>query len=126
MSYSNFEEDDDIEESSQLRGLYIDDVRALPKDKDVCWIPAYNFHEAVYLLQEEKFDIVSFDHDIASFYGGCELKGKHILLWLTQAKMDWVEGATNTILHVPKEIRIHSANSVGVPDMLEIVEKYWS
>jgi len=98
-------------------GLYVDDLRTLPEsypsDK---WDVARSFHEAIYLLEKYDYEILSLDHDIASFYGAREMTGYDIALWLAQRKQD--------NKHVPSTILVHSANPVGRDNILSTIDRY--
>lgn len=98
-------------------GLWIDDTREIPPDLlELGWTSARSFHEAIFKLELIEFQSVSIDHDIASFYGYTELTGYHIVKWLVQRKMDG--------LYVPSDIRVHSANPVGVENMQSTIDRY--
>jgi hypothetical protein len=101
----------------KFNALYIDDERPLPKDtEECCWTSARSFHEAVLKLELLDFDIVSFDHDLASFYGHKEMTGYDVALWLVQRKIDGH--------HVPTEYNVHSANPVGRDRIWGVIERY--
>lgn len=98
-------------------GLWVDDIRPIPNDYGSEWCSARSAWEALLKLELLEFDIVSLDHDLASFVGNKELNGNDILNWLVERK---VSG-----LYVPPEIRVHSANPVGVKNMKETIARYW-
>lgn len=104
--------------STSFHGLYVDDIRDLPKKFGSGWCSARSFHEAILKLELIDFDEVSLDHDIASFYGNKEMTGYDILLWMVQRKMDGK--------HVPTTIHVHSANPVGVERMEGVIKRYLS
>ena len=90
--------------------LYIDDIRENPyQGADT----ARNYDEAVKLLSENKYDMVSFDHDLADVHYACgdnnigdmEKTGYHIALWLLEHKLN---GG-----YAPQFFRVHSMNPVG-------------
>lgn len=93
--------------------LYVDDLRPCPEG----WDLALNFHEAIVMLSRENYDVVSLDHDIASFYGNKEMTGRDILNWLIARKMDG--------MHVPSVVKVHSANPVGCATMEADIKRYW-
>lgn len=93
--------------------LYVDDCRPCPDG----WDLARNFHEAIVMLSATEYDVVSLDHDLASFYGNKEMTGRDILNWLIARKL---EGD-----HVPADVRVHSANPVGCATMEQDIERYW-
>lgn len=102
-------------------GLYVDDdheFRNPPTGDGITWHRAYNFHEAISMLEMFNFDVVSLDHDIASFYGNKEMTGRDILNWLIMRKL---EGG----FHNPGEVRVHSANPVGRKTMQEDIAKHF-
>lgn len=101
----------------KFNALWIDDERPSPADDDEwCWTRAYSFHEAVFKLELLNFDRVSFDHDLASFYGHREMTGYDVALWLVQRKMDG--------LHVPTQYTVHSANPVGHERIQGVIDRY--
>lgn len=93
--------------------LYVDDLRDVPEG----WHVARNFHQAICMLETGKYDTVSLDHDIASFYGNKEMTGRDVLNWMIAAKIDGT--------HEFKTVTVHSANPVGRATMLEDIAKYW-
>ncbi len=103
---------------SGFTGLWVDDERPMTDEMiENGWCKAPTFHEAVLKLELIEFQVVSLDHDIASFYGNKEMTGYDILMWLAQRKMDG--------LYVPPEIRIHTANPVGRVNMEAILKQYF-
>lgn len=101
-----------------FKRLWVDDERPLPQNysKDE-WTVARSFHEAIVKLELMEFDEVSLDHDLASFYGYTEMTGYHIVQWLVRRKMDGK--------HVPAVVNVHSANPVGVRNMMSLIERYF-
>lgn len=98
-------------------GLYVDDERELPECYDQReWTVSRTFHEAILKLELMEFEIVSLDHDLASFYGNKEMTGMDIVNWLVMRKMDG--------FYVPPTIIVHSANPVGVKNMEETIKRY--
>jgi len=98
-------------------GLYVDDERSLPEELcELGWTQSKTFHEALVKLELIEFESLSLDHDLGCFYGHTELTGYHIVKWLVQRKMDG--------LYVPPDIRVHSANPVGVENMECMIERY--
>jgi hypothetical protein len=103
-------------------GLYVDDDsenRHPPKDDGVTWHRAFNFHDAIHYLTKFNYNIVSLDHDIASFYGNKEMTGYDVLQYLIMRKL---EGAD----HNPTIVRVHSANPVGREKMQKDIDKYFN
>jgi hypothetical protein len=102
------------------RGLYVDDIRNIPasyqNDNEV-WDLARNYDQAIKMLQITDYDMLSLDHDIASWNDdGREMTGYDITLWLAQRKIDG--------LYTPPEIFVHSANPVGVRNMNAVLDRY--
>lgn len=98
--------------------LWVDDERPIPSDCGEEWCSARSAWEALIKLELLNFDVVSLDHDLASFVGNKELTGYDILMWLVERK---VNGGI-----VPACIKIHTANPVGRRKMLEVVQQYWA
>lgn len=98
-----------------MNKLFVDDLRNAPDDS---WDVARNFHQAICMLEAKQYELVSLDHDIASFYGNKEMTGRDILNFLIMLKMDGKP--------VPYAIRVHSANPVGVASMEEDIAYHWS
>ena len=98
------------------KNLFVDDVRDLPPEySSDDWIIARTPWHALYLIDSQPFDIISLDHDLVGFLGYKEITGYDILMYLVQRKHE---------LNVrPKEIRVHSANVVAVPKMLDTIKK---
>lgn len=103
--------------SKIVRGLYVDDVRDKP---DWCvgyWDVARNYNEAITLLTANQYDELSLDHDIASFDdNGREMTGYDIALWLAERKFNGE--------YIPPKVFCHSANPVGVKNILGVIERY--
>lgn len=97
--------------------LWVDDIRPIPTDFGSEWCSARTAWEALLKLELLQFEVVSLDHDLASFVGNKELTGNDVLNWLIERKMSG--------LYVPAEVRVHSANPVGVQRMCESIAKYW-
>lgn len=101
-----------------FNALWIDDVRHQPENCDkYIWTRARSFHEAVTKLELLDFDHVSFDHDLASFYGSKEMTGYDIALWLAERKI-------NTDEYIPSSYAIHSANPVGRDNIKSVIQRY--
>lgn len=94
--------------------LYVDDLRHCPDGWDV----ARNFHQAIVMLEDNDYDEISLDHDIASFYGNREMTGDDILQWLIDRKV-------NNLGHTPNKIYVHSANPVKKPVMIDSIKRVW-
>lgn len=102
-----------------LKKLWIDDVRPLPKEyKDSGeWTIARTAWEALFKLEIMDIEEVSLDHDLASFVGNREITGYDILNWLVDRKVHKQP--------VPKKVSVHSANPVGVRQMNATIQRYW-
>lgn len=100
--------------------LYVDDdaVNRNPPDDGNLWHRAFNFHNAINLLELFEYDIVSLDHDIASFYGNKEMTGRDILNWMIEEKV--TKGRLQNV-----EVRVHSANPVGRKTMQEDIDRFF-
>jgi len=79
--------------------LFVNDVRSAP---DSSWEIARNYKEAINILESEKVDVLSLDHDL-----GEDLTGYDIINWL-ERKVYHEE------IEAPGKILVHSANPVGV------------
>lgn len=100
-----------------FNALWVDDVRDIPEDTDtIRWTCARTAWEALVKLELIDFDIVSLDHDLASFLGYKELTGYDIAVWMADRKQ---EGG-----YVPPDVRVHSANPVGVANILGVIDRY--
>lgn len=98
--------------------LFVDDER-YPVDFpiDDSWEIARSFHEAIYLLERNTYEVVSLDHDIQSFYGNREMTGRDILNWLIAQKLAG--------LYTPSTVIQHTQNAVGMQSMQADIERYW-
>lgn len=104
------------------QALYVDDLRPLPKSTDeIQWTLARNFHEAICILDrmEDSLDIVSLDHDIASFYGNKEMTGWDVLQYMIMQKLQ-------SGLYENVTVFVHSANPVGITKMQADIDRYFS
>lgn len=101
----------------QYNALWIDDIRPQPDDDDeYVWANARSFHEAIIKLELLDIDHVSFDHDIASFYGDRELTGYDIAMWLVGQATDGID--------IPTSYDVHSANPVGRERIQGVIDRY--
>lgn len=104
--------------TSGMTKLWVDDER--PLTDEMCkagWTRSPTAWEALVKLELIDFEVVSLDHDLASFVGNRELTGYDILMWLVQRKMDGK--------YTPPIVRVHSANPAGWPKMQETIDRYW-
>lgn len=102
------------------RGLYVDDDlihRHPPVSIDIEWDRAINFHQAIFMMENKAYDVVSLDHDIASFYGNKEMTGWDVLQWMIVQRLDGH--------HSPESVRVHSANPIGRQKMEGDIDRYW-
>lgn len=97
-----------------LTKLYVDDIRNPPDDT---WDLARSFDEAIKMLTDIDYELVSLDHDIASFKNGREYTGYDIVLWFVNRKI-------NNGGYVPPTILVHSANPVGADRMRLTIVRY--
>ena len=83
--------------------LFLDDLRNPPDGFTVC----RTYEDCIKMLQKNQVEVISLDHDL-----GTEKTGYSICLWMVE---------NNYI--VPK-IYIHSANPVGMKNMVQILDRY--
>jgi len=103
-----------LTELNQALKLFVDDIRD-PAGRG--WTVARTYDEAIEELSTKNYDIVSLDHDIASYReDGREMTGYDIALWLAERKHN---GG-----HVPYHIYIHSANPVGQRNIQSVIDRY--
>ena len=95
------------------RNLYVDDCRTCPEG----WDLARNYDEAIAMLETRQYDLVSLDHDIASYRAdGREMTGYDIALWMAAEK--------NEGRRVPEMVLCHSQNAPGKRNILSVVDRY--
>jgi len=103
-----------------MKSLLIDDLRVPGDDgnkKNIAadCVVARNYADGIKLLQEEHWDVLYLDHDLADFSGaeGKEMTGYHILCWLEEFPQ-----------YLPRqEIIIVSDNSSGMIRMRMVIKK---
>ena len=103
--------------------LWVDDIRPAPSG----WILAKNYHEAIAKLSMYDYDEVSLDHDLGDFDDdGQENTGYHIALFLAQRKQDrdLLPESLKFLIFVPKIVRCHSMNPIGLEKINGVVERY--
>ncbi len=114
------------------RKLYVDDIRDPPAGD--LWDLARTYEQAIDLLYNNQYDILSLDHDLADVHYKIkdwsrstsvdelavfdERTGYDIALWLAERKNDG--------FYVPPVILCHSANPVGKERILGVVKRYLS
>jgi len=99
--------------------IWVDDIRT-PPDDDGFWWWCKNSSEAIRLLVNAKFatdrgwvgsddaiSVMSLDHDL-----GGDDTSRRIVLWMCENEF-W-----------PEEVRVHSANPVGVEWLEGMIERY--
>ena len=89
--------------------IWVDDIRPRP---DWDWVQAYSSSEAILLLENHRdsglpVEIMSLDHDL-----GGDDTSRRIVLWMCENEF-W-----------PLEVRVHSANPVGVEWLTGMIERY--
>lgn len=103
--------------STSFNALFVDDIRDVPEDdENYKWTCARTAWEALVKMELIEFELISLDHDLASFVGNKELTGADIALWLASRKNDGD--------YVPPKILIHSANPVGCENMKATIDRY--
>jgi len=99
------------------KALYVDDLRDLPENTDeYTWELSRDGFDAIYKLTHNEYDLVSLDHDIATFLGYKEITGYDIAIWLSHRK--------NEGLYIPPVITCHSANCVGIENIESVIARY--
>lgn len=100
-----------------MRRLFVDDERNPPTDQH--WDVARSYHEAIDMLNQHQYDVVSLDHDIASYdITGREYTGSDILTTL-------VEWKVFQDVHAPQFVYVHSANPSAYKSMKLAIDKYF-
>lgn len=91
--------------------IWVDDIRT-PPDEDWAWCK--NSEDAIWMLQKwqylgdgERPPLMSLDHDL-----GGDDTSRRIVLWMCENEF-W-----------PVEVRVHSANPVGVEWLEGMIERY--
>jgi hypothetical protein len=80
--------------------LFVDDIRQPP---DNTWIVATTAKKAIQVLNMNKVQVLSLDHDL----GDPDETGYTIICWVEE------QTVTNPNFHLPETILVHSANPVG-------------
>lgn len=87
--------------------IFLDDIRAIPDG----FVGARGYNECIRLLKKNKgkVEVISLDHDLG------EIKtGYSVCLWLIEK--EYFNGLKTVILH--------SANPVGVNNMIQLLKRY--
>lgn len=102
----------------KIKGLWVDDERPLPVSyAQDGWIVATSYNDAISKLTEYDFELVSLDHDLASFNeDGREMTGYDVALWIVEQKYQG--------LKIPDKIWAHSANPVGAQRIEGVIKRY--
>lgn len=93
-----------------MKALYIDDVRTVPEDFTHY---ARRFYDALFMLQFEDWDVISFDYDLSS---DIEKDDGLTLMNILE------ELVHNGVRKAPKVIKVHTANPAARPAMLMCAE----
>lgn len=88
--------------------LFIDDIRMPTKFDNFQMYVARTYNEAIVALQNQEFDIISFDHDIADTKTGYDI-AKYIV---------------ENEIKIKEGFKIHSANPVGVFNIRQLLTHY--
>ena len=88
--------------------LFIDDLRIPAPRPDYQMYVARNYNEAIRALNQQEFDLISFDHDL-----GEEKTGYDIAKYIVENNIKIKEG-----------FKIHSANPVGVLNISQLLTHY--
>lgn len=95
-----------------MKQLYVDDERKCPAG----WDLARNYAEAINALSENDYDVISLDHDIASYDAvGTEWTGYDILCVLERYRIELNQ-------KIPR-IYIHTANAAVAAMMYKVADK---
>jgi hypothetical protein len=91
--------------------IWVDDIR-LPPDDGTRWIWAQSSREGIHWLEEaydqnDGIEVMSLDHDL-----GGDDTSRRIVLWMCENDF-W-----------PVEVKVHSANPVGVEWLEGMIERY--
>lgn len=100
-----------------MRRLFVDDERNPPNEQ--LWDVARSYDEAIEMLKTEPYDVVSLDHDIASYdEDGRERTGSDVLNYLVELKV-------YQDIHAPQFVYVHSANPSAYRSMELAINKYF-
>lgn len=101
-----------------MRTLLIDDIRNLSADRI-----ARNYEEGIKALQEETWDLLLLDHDLADFVED----GSSIVIadWNEKTGYDVMCWLEENLEHLPKSIQFVTANPVGRQRMMKLKEKLY-
>lgn len=88
--------------------LFIDDLRIPAPRPNYQMYVARNYNEAIRALNQQEFDLISFDHDL-----GEEKTGYDIAKYIVENNIQIREG-----------FKVHSANPVGVANIIQLMTHY--
>lgn len=91
--------------------VYLDDIRKEPDG----WVRAYNYYDAVELLDTGKVKEISLDHDLGDT-NEREMTGYDVALYIVQLMIDGKP--------YPKVIHVHSKNPVGAENIRNVIRRY--
>lgn len=86
--------------------LFLDDVRDPPDDS---WTVVRTAKECIFLLENLNFEVLSLDHDL----GEDMPTGYDVAVW--------IEERVALMAYQAPEIRVHSANPVGVKRIRQVI-----
>ncbi len=75
---------------------------------------ATSYQTGIRQLENEQFDLLLLDHDIASWVDGIERTGYHVLCWLEENPQ-----------HLPKKIVLVTSNPVGQQRMKDLIARLY-
>ncbi len=85
--------------------IFLDDMREAPAGYILC----KTYDECIEALMDGDVDVLSLDHDIGS---SDDMTGYSVCMWMVMNKT------------YPKEVYIHSANPVGMKNMVQLLDRY--
>ena len=125
--FSNDEDDENsVRENNPATGrmLWVDDLRPAPFG----WEWAKTYETAVSLLGQHDYEVVSLDHDLASWHnetmnhggeieyerkrGSQEKTGYHVALWMVENQ------------RYPQRVMVHTMNPVGGQNIMQLLQRY--
>lgn len=91
--------------------LYLDDVRNAPDD----WIVARTAHEAIQLLEQNIFEVVSLDHDLGTDHYTKPNNGYDVICWLEDQVFNHGYPAPFVV--------VHTANPAAYRKMMQAAKR---
>lgn len=102
-------------------GLFVDDVRGVPPELEYMdWDIARDYKEAIDMLENNYYDLVSLDHDLADFdEEGNELSNEEMSCkeYTGYDILCWIEMKLVAGFDICGDIRYHTANPAGATKM---------